>query len=58
MDRLARETMGAHPELPYGQALKVAVHGSERFDYIDSVGREVYLKLNRCAVIHASGGAK
>jgi len=40
------------------QALKVAVHGSERFDYINSVGREVYLKLNRCAVIEAGGGAK
>ena len=41
-----------------GDLLKVSVHGSERFEYINSVGREVFLQLNRCAVIRASGATK
>lgn len=41
-----------------GDLLKVAVHGSERFEYINSVGREVFLQLNRCAVIRAGGATK
>lgn len=38
-----------------GQTLKVSVHGPERFDVINSVGREVCLRLNRCSVIRAGG---
>jgi ABC-type Fe3+/spermidine/putrescine transport system ATPase subunit len=38
-----------------GQALKVAVYGSGRFDFLDSVGREVRLQLSRCAVIRTGG---
>jgi len=37
------------------QTLEVAVHGPGRFDCIGSVGREVRLQLNRCAVIRAGG---
>jgi ABC-type Fe3+/spermidine/putrescine transport system ATPase subunit len=38
-----------------GETLKVSVHGPERFDIINSVGREVCLKLNRCSVIRTAG---
>jgi ABC-type Fe3+/spermidine/putrescine transport system ATPase subunit len=31
--------------------LKVAVHGAERFEYIESIGREVSLRLGRCTFI-------
>ncbi len=39
------------------QALKVAVYGPARFDFLASVGREVRMQLNRCAVIRAVGDA-
>jgi len=41
-----------------GETLKVSVHGSERFDYISSVGQAVHLRLNRCSVIRAGGGTQ
>lgn len=34
-----------------GHTLKVSVHGPERFDFIDSVGREIYLRVLRCTVL-------
>ena len=37
------------------QALKVAVYGSGRFDFLGSVGRDVCLQLSRCAVIRSGG---
>jgi hypothetical protein len=38
-----------------GQALKVAVYGSGRFDFLGSVGHEVRLQLSRCAAIRTGG---
>lgn len=36
-----------------GQNLRVSVYGAARFDFINSVGRDVYLQMRRCAAIRA-----
>ena len=40
-----------------GDRLKVAVHGAERFQYIDSVGRDIVLSLGRCTVLRTATAA-
>ncbi|MFB3818160.1 MAG: ABC transporter ATP-binding protein [Candidatus Methylomirabilales bacterium] len=39
------------------ERLKVAVHGADRFTYIQSVGREVRLHLSRCTLIRQPAAA-
>jgi ABC-type Fe3+/spermidine/putrescine transport system ATPase subunit len=49
---------GTHLEvLVAGQTVKVTVYGSDRFNFIGSVGRDVRLRLSRCAAIRAQGAA-
>jgi hypothetical protein len=59
--RIAVSTFaGASTYLEVGvadQTLKVSVHGAERFEYIESTGREVWLRLDRCAFIRRPGVA-
>ncbi len=39
-----------------GQSLRVSVYGAARFEFINSVGRDVHLQLRRCAAIRAPKG--
>jgi ABC-type Fe3+/spermidine/putrescine transport system ATPase subunit len=41
-----------------GERLKVAVHGADRFTYIESVGREACLHLSRCTLIRQKEPAR